>query len=283
MGLRISNGMFWSCVLTLSFGGCGGDSGSPTSPSAQPGLPSAGSFSLTLQVSNSNARRSTAADPGLRWAQRQNEGEVKIEVNLSENGGQTGARIDGIEVNVLNANGRATRTESVPIPNTRLAAGQSITVQYSLPRLNTNAETIEAVARLTTDGGATSSVSDEAPAPFPKNCANGDANLCLNNGRFVVTIAWRNAQGESGVGHKASQRDYRGEFWFFTPNNVDLVVDVLNGCSSNNHFWVFTAGTTNLELDLTVTDSVTGNSRIYSNPLNGFEPIADTSAFATCP
>jgi hypothetical protein len=38
-----------------------------------------------------------------------------------------------------------------------------------------------------------------------------------------------------------------------------------------------------LELDLTVTDTVTGDSRVYSNPLNGFEPITVTSAFATCP
>ena len=283
MRLRIPNGLFWSLVLALGVGGCGGDSSIPTSSSFQPGPTSMGNFALRLQVSNSNARSSTAANPSLGWAQSQQDGEVKIEVNVTENGGQTGGTIDDIEVNVRNANGRAIRTEKIPFQLNRVDAGGSVNVSYSLPRLNTNAEMIEVVARVTPDNGTTSSVSDEAVAPFPKTCANGDTNACLNDGRFKVTIDWKNGQGESGEGHKASQRDFRGEFWFFSPDNVDLIVDVLNGCSTNDHFWVFTAGTTNLELDLTVTDTVTGDSTVYSNPLNGFEPITDTSAFATCP
>ena len=285
MKLRIPNGTFWLLALALGSAGCNGDGSSPTSPSSQPGPsnPSSGSFSLSLEVSNSNARASTAASPGLRWTQTRQDDEVQIEVNVSENGGQTGAVVNDIEIHVLNSRGRVIRNESVPLPSNRLDPGASWTVTYSLPRLNTNAEKIEAVASLTTDGGVPTSVSDEATAPFPKNCANGEDNACLNNGRFHVSIEWENAQGETGVGHKFGQHDYRGEFWFFSPDNVDLIVDVLDGCSVNDHFWVFTAGDPDVGLDLVITDSITGDSMTYSNPPGGFRPIEDTSAFATCP
>jgi hypothetical protein len=77
-----------------------------------------------------------------------------------------------------------------------------------------------------------------------------------------------------------------GEFWFFNPENTELVVKVLDACdlAGFNSFWVVAAGLTNVELTLTVTDTDSGQVREYENPpRNPFAPVLDTSAFETCP
>ena len=51
------------------------------------------------------------------------------------------------------------------------------------------------------------------------------------------------------------------------PDNVEVLVKVLDACSTSSHrFWVFAAGLTNLESNLIVTDTVTGAFRVYTNP-----------------
>ena len=75
-----------------------------------------------------------------------------------------------------------------------------------------------------------------------------------------------------------------GYFWFFDPANVELTVKVLNGCAVNNHYWVFAAGLTNVNVVLTVTDTQTGQTKSYTNPQGRtYLTILDTGAFATCP
>lgn len=67
-------------------------------------------------------------------------------------------------------------------------------------------------------------------------------------------------------------------------SQADAYVGVVNGCELNNSFWVFAAASTQVEFDLTVIDTATGDSRTFINPLEDLpEPILDTSAFATCP
>jgi hypothetical protein len=48
----------------------------------------------------------------------------------------------------------------------------------------------------------------------------------------------------------------------------------------NSRKWVFAAGMTNVNVVLTVTDTVTGATRTYENPLNTpFAPVQDVAAF----
>ncbi len=48
--------------------------------------------------------------------------------------------------------------------------------------------------------------------------------------------------------------------------NVEVVVKVLNGCSPPfNHYWVFASGLTNVAVELTVTDTQTGEVVTYLN------------------
>jgi hypothetical protein len=114
-------------------------------------------------------------------------------------------------------------------------------------------------------------------------CVPGDTTLCLNGERFVVTVAWRSANG-SGAGQAVKLTGDSGYFWFFTASNVEMIVKAVNGCAFNATYWVFAGGLTNVEVTLTVTDTQTGAVRTYVNPLNvAFQPIQDTSAFPTCP
>ncbi|MEE8522333.1 MAG: hypothetical protein V3T72_00245, partial [Thermoanaerobaculia bacterium] len=75
-----------------------------------------------------------------------------------------------------------------------------------------------------------------------------------------------------------------GLFWFFDPDNWEMMIKVLDGCGFNDHFWVFASATTNVEYTLRVTDTQTGVMKEYFNPLGNAAPaITDTGAFATCP
>jgi hypothetical protein len=115
-------------------------------------------------------------------------------------------------------------------------------------------------------------------------CVNGGATLCLNDGRFRVTATYRTNQGQSGQGQGVRLTDDSGYFWFFDPENVEVTLKVLNACTlTPSRFWVFAAGLTNVEVRLTVTDTVSGQVKTYANPLDRrFRPIFDTDAFATC-
>jgi hypothetical protein len=118
-------------------------------------------------------------------------------------------------------------------------------------------------------------------APTP--CVPGPATLCLSGGRFKVEGTF-NTGTQQGQAQAVKLTDETGYFWFFSNTNVEMVVKVLNACTVNQEFWVFAGGLTNVQTTITVTDSNTGVVRTYSNPQGAaFQPVQDTSAFATCP
>lgn len=116
-------------------------------------------------------------------------------------------------------------------------------------------------------------------------CVPGPDALCLNDGRFRLEVDWRNFQGEVGDGRSPGPgTDDSGLFYFFNPDNWEMLVKVLDGCNNNGHYWVFSAATTNVEYTLRVTDTDTGVESSYFNPLRTRAPaLTDTQAFATCP
>ena len=125
-----------------------------------------------------------------------------------------------------------------------------------------------------------------APASSPEaadTCTADPQSLCLNNGRFRVQTSFLTNTGQSGAGNAVRLTGDTGYFWFFDPNNVEMVVKALNGCGFNSRFWVFAGGLTNVRVMTTVTDTQTGVVKTYTNPLNqAFQPLQDTAAF-TCP
>jgi hypothetical protein len=114
-------------------------------------------------------------------------------------------------------------------------------------------------------------------------CTASATAFCLSGGRFRVTAAWQTATA-SGEGMGVRLTPDTGYFWFFNDANVEMVVKVLNACSSSNRYWVFAGGLTNVRVTISVTDTQNGDVRTYVNPINvPFQPIQDTAAFATCP
>ena len=116
------------------------------------------------------------------------------------------------------------------------------------------------------------------------SCTPDATTLCLSNGRFRVRAHWATSDGKSGEGEAVQLTSDTGYYWFFTDTNVEMVVKVLNACGFASHIWVFAGGLTNVQVDLTVTDTQTGTVKTYRNPQStAFLPIQDTNAFATCP
>lgn len=137
--------------------------------------------------------------------------------------------------------------------------------------------------------GQSSSPSNEAQVStnaVPGPCFPGAQALCLADGRFKVDVDWATDQGTSGKGQVAPNvaSDDSGLFYFFDEANWELVVKLLNACPVNERFWVFAGGLTNVQVVLRVVDTETTAVRHYFNPqVTPFQPVQDTTAFATCP
>jgi plastocyanin len=120
------------------------------------------------------------------------------------------------------------------------------------------------------------------PTSTETGCSS-DSALCLNDRRFQIEVTWTTPDGTSGSGHPVALTSDSGYFWFFDSSNVELTVKALNGCGFNEHYWIFAGGLTNVEVTMTVLDTVTGEIKTYSNPQgNAFQPIIDTTAFGSC-
>ena len=114
-------------------------------------------------------------------------------------------------------------------------------------------------------------------------CEDNGTDLCLVGGRFKVEVRWRTPDGQLGLGHGARLTDNSGTYWFFGDSNVEVLLKVLDACSVNDRFWVFFAGTTTVGFNVEVTDTRTGVTREYSNPLGLAAPaVTDTQSFSTC-
>src|SRR5262249_4014532 len=113
-------------------------------------------------------------------------------------------------------------------------------------------------------------------------CASTDTVLCID-GRFSVEATWQTESGKSGPAHAVNLGSRSGYFWFFDPSNVELIVKTLNACALDKGNWFFGAGMTTVGVHTTVTDTFTGESKVYDSPVGApFPPIQDTRAFGFC-
>ncbi len=110
-------------------------------------------------------------------------------------------------------------------------------------------------------------------------CTAGAEKLCLNDGRFEVKVTWTDFEGASGPGKSVPQTGDTGAFYYFSPNNLELMIKVLDGRQINGHFWVFYGSLSDVEFDITVTDTLTGVVKTYHNPSQSFASRGDIEAF----
>ncbi len=117
-------------------------------------------------------------------------------------------------------------------------------------------------------------------AGAPGTCVPDATSLCVNAGRFRIQVAWRvEGTASAGVGTAVSLTADTGYFWFFSDNNVELVVKVVDGRAVNGRYWFFAGALTDVEYTITVTDTTTGNVRSYFSPGGTLASLADTNAF----
>jgi len=143
--------------------------------------------------------------------------------------------------------------------------------------------------RATGAGNTFSPYSSEVAAATladPGPCVAGPTALCLNNNRFRAALDWHSP---SDTGHGSAvplpSAPDSGLFYFFSATNIEMLIKVLNACVAPfNRYWVYFAATTNVEFAVVVTDTQTGKTVAYFNPLNrAAPPVQDNNAFATCP
>ena len=123
-----------------------------------------------------------------------------------------------------------------------------------------------------------------ATATAPPPCGFGNPGLCLAGNRFRVQAHFVTHTGDEDGASALGLTADTGYFFFFDPSNVEAVLKVLDGCGINGRHWVFAGGLTDVRTEITVTDLEHDAVKVYINPLGTpFQPIQDTSAFATCP
>jgi len=123
-------------------------------------------------------------------------------------------------------------------------------------------------------------------------CVRDASTACLLGGKFKVQLEMRDFASPpvrftgrvmSFPGGRA-ESDQAVFFDSFNAGNFELGVKMVDGCSLNGRYWLFTGGLTNARYEIEVTDSVSGASKLIANPA-GTLPLstADTSAFSCTP
>jgi hypothetical protein len=161
---------------------------------------------------------------------------------------------------------------------------------------------VQTVSEFPPLGGATAgtagvTITENVPppgGPFPPICVPSDTTLCIDDSpgdrRFEVKASYSTslAGGLSGNASAIPTAPLGvtrgGLFWFFSPDNPEVLVKVLNGCALNNHYWVYVTAGTNAGFTVTVKDITLGHvAKTYTNPdLTEALPVQDTSALASC-
>ncbi|MEO8190754.1 MAG: hypothetical protein ABI682_10480 [Acidobacteriota bacterium] len=108
-------------------------------------------------------------------------------------------------------------------------------------------------------------------------CSPDPTAVCLGE-RFRVSLNWQ-APTSSGIGMGIPLTTDAGAFWFFSANNIEIVVKVVDGRAFNGKFWVFYGSLTNVAFTLSITDTHTGITKTYANGQGELASVADTSAF----
>lgn len=110
-------------------------------------------------------------------------------------------------------------------------------------------------------------------------CQEGHGALCLDDGRFRVRAHWKAPVAAVGDAGELPLTPDTGAFWFFDPDNVELIVKAIDGGGTNGHEWIFYGALSNVEYSLDVTDSLTGEAMRYFNPAGRFASTGDILAF----
>jgi hypothetical protein len=109
-----------------------------------------------------------------------------------------------------------------------------------------------------------------------------------HGGRFEVEVLRRDGAGVVDRARPVFVPDQPDGSWqssllfsFFSDDNWELMLKVLDGCAINNHHWVFVAAASDVEYEITVHDRLLDTTRTYRHAAGEPTPaITDIGAFA---
>ena len=119
------------------------------------------------------------------------------------------------------------------------------------------------------------------------SCESSDERLCLLKDRFSVEVSFidpnvsdpeADPEGTATVAPSLGTAN-TGFFWFFNQENIELAVKVLDGRGINGRFWLLYGALSDVEYEIVVTDTVTGESKTYRNEAGSICGEVDTGAF----
>lgn len=127
-------------------------------------------------------------------------------------------------------------------------------------------------------GGTALTAESLSVAPATTNsCRPGPKTLCLQNGRFQVTVDWRNpANSQAGQAGAVPLSQLTGAFYFSGPDSLELVTKVLD---QGNRIDFFYGTLSDLEYTITATDTRTGRVKTYRNNAGRYCGGLEVNAF----
>ena len=160
----------------------------------------------------------------------------------------------------------------------------SASIDHGIGGVGTNSSTTVAPSASTTytitAGNSSTQVTRAVTLTVSNNPCTATNTICLSNNRFATKITWRTTDGKtSGDGIPIKYTTDSGLFWFFGSDNIEVLLKILNACTLNNRYWIFSAATTDVEYTITVTDTLTGKVKTYFHKGGSPAPaITDTDA-----
>jgi len=122
-----------------------------------------------------------------------------------------------------------------------------------------------------------------SPCDVDPHAPSAPQRLCLQGGRFQVSVAWQAPDGRTGFGVPTPLTRDTGAFWFFEPGNRELMVKMLDACAVDGSFWFYAAGLTDVGVAIWVDDAQRGTLAArwtHESPLGQpFQPVADVHSF----
>jgi ELWxxDGT repeat protein len=125
----------------------------------------------------------------------------------------------------------------------------------------------------------------EVDRPSVAPCVADATTLCLADGRFRARAVRRDFAGELGTAGVVPLTGDSGYFWFFAPGNPEVLLKIVDACGlpGFENFWAYSTGLTNVEVELEVVDTSTGERKVVRTALGeAYGPLFDSGSFQVC-
>ena len=125
----------------------------------------------------------------------------------------------------------------------------------------------------------------EVDRPSVAPCVADATTLCLANGRFRARAVRRDFAGELGAAGVVPLTGDSGYFWFFAPGNPEVLLKIVDACGlpGFENFWAYSTGLTNVEVELQVVDTLSGERKVVRTALGeAYGPLFDSGSFQVC-